>query len=123
MLLLSFVASGCSETDSVEGKSPLLNVKSDERVVFFPTYGRFDADSKTWTFKVHGHIFEPENSSKKREAFIAIIRAADIDKGSGESKFLDERVMPFLVDNERGKVVAVDLELTFDLTAFVYLTC
>lgn len=109
MLLLSFVASGCSETESVEGKAPPSNVKSDERVVFFPTYGRYDADSKTWTFQVHGHIFEPENSSTKRMAFIAIIRAADIDNGADESDFLDERVMPFLVDNERGKVVAVGL--------------
>jgi len=111
MLLLSFLVSGCSETGSAEGKAPPSNVKSDERVVFFPTYGRYDVDSKTWTFEVHGHIFEPENNSKKRAAFVTIIRAAAaaVDKGADESKFLDERVRPFLVDNERGKIVAVDL--------------
>ncbi len=57
---------------------------------------------------MHGHIFESENSSTRRKAFIEIMRA-NIDRKSGESRFLDERVMPFLVDNERGKVVAVDL--------------
>ena len=91
-------------------KLPPSNLKSDEEILFFPTYGRFDPAGSVWRFDVHGKVFEPENSSFKRAALIAMLRASvDASVGLEDAAFLDDRVRPFLVDNDRGKSVAVEI--------------
>ncbi len=105
--LMLFVV-GCREPSPMN--LPPSNLKADEDILFFPTYGRFDQDGCGWQFRVHGKVFEPEASSTKRAAFLAILRAsADYSVGLDEHAILDDRVRPFLVDNERGKSVTVDI--------------
>ena len=55
---------------------PLLasEIKSDEVVVFYPSYARLDEDGRTWTIFVHGVVFEPQRSSLKRALAISVIR-------------------------------------------------
>ncbi len=108
ILLLAFaiVLVGCREQAST--KPPPSNLKTDEEILFFPTYGRYDQQAELWRFDVHGKVFESEYSSTKRAALIAALRAsADISVGADDSAFLDDRIRPFLVDNERGKSVTI----------------
>jgi phosphatidate phosphatase APP1 len=100
------LALGC--IDQVSAQPPPSNIKTDEDVLFFPTYGRFDQGARLWRFDVHGKVFEPENSSTKRAALIAALRAAtNVSLDVEDTGVLDDRIRPFLVDNERGKSVTI----------------
>ena len=91
-------------------KIPPSNIKSDEEVLLFPTYARFDDDGGDWQFRLHGKAFEPEASSAKRAAFIAFLRAsADYSVGLDDKAIIEDRIRPFLVDNERGKSITVEI--------------
>jgi phosphatidate phosphatase APP1 len=87
-------------------------IKSDERVVFFPTLGRRQADG-SWLVGVHGWIHEPEEGSKTRAAILSgLKRVVGVPRGSlledeAARKIFETRVRAFLVDNERGKRIAV----------------
>jgi phosphatidate phosphatase APP1 len=110
-LLMTGIVSCNEDGGNSTAKIAPSNIKSDERVVFFPTYGHFDAKTKTWTFDVHGHIFEPEDSSRKRGALVSTVRRAiSIKKGSDAATLLSERTKPFLVDNERGKDISIRID-------------
>ena len=64
------------------GASP---IKSDEVVVFYPTYAYRDA--KNWVVMIHGAIYEPEASSLKRSATVSMLRRLlKLKKGSEESR-------------------------------------
>jgi phosphatidate phosphatase APP1 len=96
-----------------EQRAPTLppsNIKSDEEVLFYPTYGRYDDQAGVWRFDVHGKTFEYENSSRKRAALIAILlTTVNLSIGAEDSAFRDDRIRPFLVDNERGKSVTINI--------------
>lgn len=89
---------------------PPSNLSHDEEILFFPTYGHLDEKAGVWRFDIHGKVFEPEDSSTKRAAFIAILRSA-VDTGLEveNNPFLDERIKAFLVDNERRKTATVNV--------------
>lgn len=107
-LAFAIAATSCREPASM--KLPPSNLKPDEDVCFFPTFGSFDQTENAWKFEVHGQVFEPENGSMKRAALIAILRAAaDASVTIDDETFLDERIRPFLVDNERNKSVTIQL--------------
>jgi len=108
--LLTLGIAGCNEGRGGKSSATVSrsNIKSEDQIVFFPSYGYFDAKTKTWTFDVHGHVFEPEDSSRRRRALISVVRkAADIEEDSDSAALLARRTQPFLVDNERGKKIAI----------------
>ena len=41
-------------------------IRSDERVVFFPTAATLTADGLSWKIPIHGWIFEPEEGDLAR---------------------------------------------------------
>ncbi|NQU23968.1 MAG: App1 family protein [Candidatus Nealsonbacteria bacterium] len=87
------------------------DIKSDETVVFYPTYAHLDADGKTWTVPVHGVIYEPEEDSTRRGLLVEAIRATlAVDADTDEGKILQRRIRLFLVDNERGKDISIRLD-------------
>ncbi|MGI9469969.1 MAG: phosphatase domain-containing protein, partial [Rubripirellula sp.] len=87
---------------------PPTNLKSDEVIIFFPTYGRFDSEQNQWVAYVHGNVHEPEMSSTKRSALIATLKsAANASVGIEDERFVEERLRPFVVDNERNKSVTI----------------
>lgn len=84
------------------------SISTDEEVVFYPTYGHLDEKQKTWTFAIHGIIYEPEFDSRKRSALVASIRSAlELDPDELRSQYFDQRIRLFLVDNERGQEISV----------------
>lgn len=87
-------------------------IRSDERVVFFPTLGRRQADG-SWQVDVHGWIHEPEEGSKRRAVVLAALkRALGVPRGTlledeAIRRVFERRMRAFLVDNERGKRISV----------------
>jgi phosphatidate phosphatase APP1 len=107
-LTLPIFTAGCRESGTRQVVRS--NIKSDEVVVFYPTYARWNSKEKAWMCDIHGKVFEPEDDSLKRAAFIRLLQSSSGElKGTEASEFLDERVRPFLVDNERGKSVVVTI--------------
>jgi phosphatidate phosphatase APP1 len=85
-------------------------IKSDERVLFFPTAARKSADGKSWQAEVHGWIFEPEKDDVLRGAALNEMRKLlDLDPKLAATQVFDDRIRRFLVDNERDKRVGVRL--------------
>ncbi len=89
------------------GDSP---IHRDETVVFYPSYGRFDAPSGSWRLDIHGVVFEPETRSLKRAFVLNALRESLADTlGAEEKALLERRLRLFLVDHERGKQISVRL--------------
>lgn len=92
--------------------SPMVvsKIKSDEVLVFYPTYAHRDEDGKTWTVQLHGIVFEPEEGSLKRSlAAGAIRRTLRVESGTPEAETFDRRVRLFMADNQRGKEISIRL--------------
>ncbi|MEA1951128.1 MAG: phosphatase domain-containing protein [Planctomycetota bacterium] len=94
VMLFSMVWAGavCDCVSAGEEKSDSLSeviapkrseIKSDETVVFFPTYAHLDENAKTWTVPIHGHIFEAEG--------ISVI--SDIDDTIKHSRVTDRKAL------------------------------
>jgi hypothetical protein len=85
-------------------------IRRDETVVFYPTYGCFEAQSRSWRLDIHGVVFEPETSSLKRAFLLSALRESLPDFLDAEEKaLLERRLRLFLVDHERGKAISVRL--------------
>ncbi|MBC8868488.1 MAG: DUF2183 domain-containing protein [Planctomycetes bacterium] len=83
-------------------------IKSDERVLFFPTAARLSDDGTTWIVPIHGWIFEPEKDDLLRRAAVWRIRdVLGLDADEPATPIFDRRVGWFLVDNERGKRIGI----------------
>lgn len=83
-------------------------IKADETVVIFNTSAHRDGDS--WVVPVHGWIFEREEDSWWRATLIRSLAEylrPSMD-AEGEAHFL-RRTRLFLVDNERGKTVPLNI--------------
>lgn len=84
--------------------SPL---KSDERVLFFPTCG-WQGEGGSWTFPIHGWIYEPEENSVKRKLLLSsLCRSLSLSEDSCATDLFTSRALYFLADNERGKSVPI----------------
>jgi phosphatidate phosphatase APP1 len=83
---------------------------SDETVIFFPSYAVQSPDLKTWRVKVHAWVFELEASSRLRgrllQSFASRLEATESEVSS---RLFQERAKYFLVDNERGKEIALSI--------------
>jgi hypothetical protein len=109
-------------------------IRSDEEVIFFPTLGRLSEDGSEWILPVHGWIFEPEEGDLLRAAVldwaaealelprtpeyaIAIhenvldwaAEAFELPPGSENDEIFRRRARWFLVDNERGKEITIEI--------------
>ena len=83
-------------------------IKDDEQIIFFPSEAYQTAGSNDWRIDFHGWIFEPETlgeiNSLVREALN--IPADDDDE---HDSLLQQRLHWFVVDNERGKRLSIEL--------------
>lgn len=52
---------------TLHAESP-STIRSNERVVFFPTAASLSADGTLWTVPVHVHVFEPTESETLQNA-------------------------------------------------------
>jgi len=83
------------------------HLKSDERIVFYPTIAQRIRGKAAWRVKIRGCVFEPET----RGILTAVLREAldlkDVEMTPEEEKVFNERARLFLVDHERGKNIFV----------------
>jgi len=89
--------------------SPL---KADEHVWFFPSSAN-QLDEGTWQVPVHHWVFEKEEGSISRKfsqkVLSKLIEQFDVSKEVAQSDRFGQRLSWFLVDNERGKKLAITL--------------
>ncbi len=86
------------------------NLKSDEFVLVFPTYGYRSPDGEAWHVRVHAWVFEPEENSLKRHALLSLFaKKMGIADDEMRSSILQRRARPFLYDNESGKSFSIHL--------------
>jgi len=84
-------------------------IKSDEVVVFYPTYAFRNADGG-WNLRIHGVIFEPEAGSIVRAQLVKFLaRKMHVEPGTAEARRFEGRIRQFLVDHERGKRIHVHI--------------
>lgn len=83
-------------------------IRSDERVVFYPTAASLSADGTKWTIPIHVHVFEPsESETLQNELAEQLSGAVGLAITPRTRAFFNSRIRGFLVDNERGKNVGV----------------
>jgi phosphatidate phosphatase APP1 len=119
LLVTLDVVGGCDKKlsqpsgGSVAGSTaspPPSNLHSDEDLVLYPTAAHFDPAAGKWVVPVHGNVHEPETDSIRRNAVVdAIRRSVGVEEGSRDGERLESRVRGFMVDNERGKRITVQL--------------
>ncbi len=96
--------------DRIHAEEEPSTIRSDERVVFFPTAASVSKDGRKWTIPVHGWIFEPEGDSTVRNQLMRQLRNEFEVVIEDESvQRFDARLRLFLRDNERGKEVGIRL--------------
>ena len=105
---------GCERVSNAGSAAPVSDVKSDEVVVFFPTVAYPVEGGTRWDCRIHGWVYEPRS---EREMAMESMRSTfglgdgeDPDKDDDEKAIRSERARLFLVDNERGKHVVVQLD-------------
>ena len=87
------------------------DLKKDERVLFFrsevtPSLGA----PGLWSLRVHGWVFEPEEDSVSRRAALYVLRKSlGIDRDTAAAANFRRRAAAFLVDNERGKRLVIEV--------------
>ncbi len=84
-------------------------IKSDERVVFFPTDGWQTDDGTSWHVRIHGWIFEPEADSLLRDR-VTDLAGTYFDDGvltPERRERFRRRLRYFIADNEGGKELTV----------------
>lgn len=80
----------------------------DQRVVFYPSFGCMDRDSRTWKIKIHGLVYEPARENLRKKVVVRVLRrvmkARDADF---ESEIFRSRIGTFVAMYERGIRVAI----------------
>ena len=85
-------------------------LQSDEEIIYFPTSGAWSAEEGGWRVPLHGWVFEAERDSLWREGALEILkRHLGLPAQSDGSHYLRERGWPFLVDNEGGKQITLQI--------------
>ncbi len=84
------------------------SIKKDESVIFFPTNAYLH--NSTWIVPVHGWIFEQEqNSFWRTQTINSLPTLLGINPTPANQALYQQRSQYFLVDNERGKKIQVEL--------------
>lgn len=92
---------------SAEGRA-VGAVKSDERVIFFPTTARLSKGGRSWIVPIHGWIFEPEEDGFFRGVALRELQdALELEPDQEAAAIFEERARWFLVDNERNKRIVI----------------
>jgi phosphatidate phosphatase APP1 len=85
-------------------------IKVDETVIFFPTNASLYQNSQVWVVPIHGWIFELEEDSFWRSVTMdSLTGLLEVEPDAETRPIHDRRVRMFLVDNQRGKEIEVEL--------------
>ena len=109
-LVFTALSSGLVSCSSAVEASPVSNLKSDERIVFFATDARPSEDGRSWRVPIHAWVHELESTRVRKAAFAATLKAKyGLEVTAKTTANFDRRTRLFVVDNERGKRVVVRL--------------
>lgn len=90
--------------------SPL---KNDETVIFFPSSATKGADN-SWLAPIHYWVFEKEEDSISRKVtqkvLSEVLESLGVSEEQAESKVTQQRLMWFLVDNQRRKLIKLSVD-------------
>jgi len=81
------------------------DLRSDERVLFYPTVGWQEASE--WRVPVHALVFEPERRVLTSAAVRSALGLVAEPKDAAERAVFESRARGFLVDNERGNRISL----------------
>lgn len=85
------------------------SVQPDDEVVFLPTFAQ-PAPDGGWEATIHGWIYQPERDSVKRRVLLGLLgRSLGYDAAELEPVQFRGRTGAFLVDNQPGKRLAVEI--------------
>ena len=84
-------------------------VRGDDSVIFFPTLGRRVQAGSEWELDIHGWVFEPERRALLLPVFRRALGFDDDEMTAGEKQIFAERARWFLVDNQRGRRLHVQI--------------
>jgi hypothetical protein len=98
IFLFSFIAYGW-DGDQID---------SDEKVVFFASYGYFNSSQSRWVIIIQGHIFEPSSNSIKSRAVKTGFETYTGSAVQDADEFW-RRIHPLVSDNEGGEKVKIKL--------------
>ncbi len=83
-------------------------IRSDQTVVFYPSYAYQDPTTGAWEGYIHGVIYKRETHCLWRAGVIALVgRCLDVPIGSPEAQILAERLQEFLADRQQGKEIRI----------------
>ncbi len=100
----ALAAAACSP-GGLTGKS---DIKTDEEVIFFRTYGH--KDDGNWRISIHGWIYEPEkNDIARRQTLKALVHSLGLEEEDATKEIFQRRAHLFLADNESRKKVSIRL--------------
>jgi hypothetical protein len=103
-----FLAVAIAAVSGGQETGAMSRIKSDERVIFFPTAASLSDDGKFWIVPIHGWIFEPEEFDWWRTPLVRDLRrGVDVTEGEASAALFEKRFRAFLVDNERGKRIGI----------------
>lgn len=85
-------------------------IREDQEVLLFPSVARLSPDARTWEVVISGWIYEPERDSLWRALTIEWTRRRlGLARDLIRSPLFEQRSRMFLVDNKRGKRLALHL--------------
>lgn len=97
----------------------MSDISSEERVIFYPTYGWRDDSNGTdrgekgqadWLLDIHGIVFEPKFTSHKRDLLARFARRLlPRNDNTIEQTMFRRRFWSFLVDNIGGRTIPIRL--------------
>ncbi len=92
------------------GSAARGDIRGDEEALLLPVDAAYDADAERWHVTLRVWVFEPERDSTWRQsllvAFGRSLGLTDAEIGSNQFR---RRAAMFVVDNERGKTVGLDI--------------
>lgn len=85
-------------------------IQENQEVLLFPSIARLSPDARTWEVVISGWVYEPERDSLWRSLIIEWTRRRlGLARDLIRSPLFERRSRMFLVDNKRGKRLALHL--------------
>jgi hypothetical protein len=90
---------------------PVSDLKADEVIVFYPSYLTWDGQERDWKGTIQGKVHEPRDGASAALMRTALRKLLGIggELTPEESRRFESRAGEFLVDNQRGKTIVVQL--------------
>ncbi|MEZ6055317.1 MAG: phosphatase domain-containing protein [Planctomycetaceae bacterium] len=108
LLIFGVAAVGVAISQGGDAVSP---VRNDESVLLFPTAAHYNPKTQEWEAEIHGWVFEPQKTKLLNSALIKLLKKSfTLDPAAASSDIFQERAQWFLVDNEGGKAMVIDVD-------------